>query len=165
VPPPVPCPGWTVHDVVAHVVGLSTTLAAGDFPSGDLQAWLDGIVERRRDVATADVVAEWEDAGPAIDAFVAGMGQGGGQLVYDVVAHEHDIRLALGHPGERASSGVLASAEAMSMLLAADLAREELPALRITSAGRTRDVGTGEPELDRARAVRAHPCSARAQRQ
>jgi hypothetical protein len=35
----------------------------------------------------------------------------------------------------------------MSDLLAADLAREGLPALRITSGGRQWDVGAGEPEL------------------
>jgi uncharacterized protein (TIGR03083 family) len=145
--PVTPCPGWTVHDVVAHVVGISTSLATGDFPSGDVQAWLDGLVERRRAVALAEMIAEWSQAGDAIDVFVTGMGPGGGQLVYDVVAHEHDIRLALGRPGERASSGVLASADAMSMLLAADLERLGLPAVRITSGGRTWDVGTGEPEL------------------
>jgi hypothetical protein len=67
--------------------------------------------------------------------------------VYDAVAHEHDVRLALGRAGERDSSGVLASTVAMSDLLAADLERCGLPAVRITSGGRTWDVGTGNPEL------------------
>jgi uncharacterized protein (TIGR03083 family) len=142
-----PCPEWTVHDVVSHVVGMSVALAAGDFPSGDVQAWIDGLVAARRTHTTDSVLAEWDASGDAVDAFVAGMGAGAGRLVYDVVAHEHDIRLALGRPGERDSSGVAASAVAMSDLLAADLERCGLPAVRITSGGRTWDVGNGEPEL------------------
>jgi uncharacterized protein (TIGR03083 family) len=142
-----PCPAWTVHDAVSHVVGMSVALAAGDFPNGDVQAWIDGLVTSRRDRPTAAVLDEWQASGDQIDRFVAGMGAGGGQLVYDVVAHEHDIRLSLGRPGGRDSSGVHASAVAMSALLAADLDRVGLPAVRITSGDRTWDVGPGEPEL------------------
>jgi hypothetical protein len=75
------------------------------------------------------------------------MGDYAGQLVYDAVAHEHDIRLALGRPGQRDSSGVTASALAISAMLADDLAREGLGSVRITSGGRTWDVGVGDPEL------------------
>jgi hypothetical protein len=64
-----------------------------------------------------------------------------------VVAHEHDIRHALGRPGARDASGVVACAVAMSRILEADLAKAGLPAVRITSAGRTWDVGEGDPEL------------------
>jgi uncharacterized protein (TIGR03083 family) len=142
-----PCPEWTVHDVVSHVVGMSVALGRGEFPGGDVQGWIDALVVARRDCSTADVLGEWDAASDEVDAFVAGMGSGAGRLVYDVVAHEHDIRLALGLPGERDSSGVHASAVAMSDLLVADLEREGLPAVRITSGGRQWDVGVGEPEL------------------
>jgi uncharacterized protein (TIGR03083 family) len=142
-----PCPAWSVHDVVSHVVGMSVALSRGDFPSGDVQAWIDRLVEERRDLTTDAVLAEWDDADEAVDTFVGGLGQSAGQLVYDAVAHEHDIRLAIHRPGERDSSGVHASAVAMSGLLAADLERCSLPAVRLTSAGRTWKVGTGEPQL------------------
>ena len=143
-----PCPGWTVRHVLAHVTGLAVALGSGNGPGGaELQAWLDGLVDERAGRSVAELVAEWEAAGPAIDAYIGRMGAGGGQLVYDTVAHEHDLRLAAGRPGARGSSGVLACATAASMLLARDLAAHGLPAVRLTSAGRTWDVGEGEPGL------------------
>lgn len=141
------CPDWCVRDVVAHLVGMAAALGSGDFPSGDTQAWIDAIVDKRRDRSLDDLVAEWHACADAIDAFLANLGPGGGQLVYDAVAHEHDIRHAVGRPGTRDSSSVLACADAVSMLLAADLQKVGLPAVRITSNGRTWDVGEGEPGL------------------
>ena len=142
------CPAWTVHDVVAHVTGLAVALSSGAGPGrGDLQAWIDGLVDERRGVSLASMLDEWDAAGPGIEAFLGHMGAGGGQLVYDVVAHEHDIRHALGRPGARDSSSVGACADAVSMLRARDLANHGLPAVRITSGGRTWDVGDGMPEL------------------
>jgi uncharacterized protein (TIGR03083 family) len=142
------CPDWTVSDTLAHVAGIAVALTEGDFPSGDQQAWLDGLVEKRRGRPTSEVLDEWNDAGEATAAFLGGLGPGGGQMVYDVVAHEHDIRHALRLPGARDTSGVVACATAMSGILQGDLAKSGLPAVRITSADRTWDVGDGEPGLE-----------------
>jgi uncharacterized protein (TIGR03083 family) len=141
------CPDWTVHDVLAHVTGLACALGAGEGPSGDTQSWIDALVGARRHSSIGELLDEWDAAAGGIDEFFVRSGAGGGQLVYDVVAHEHDIRHALGRPGARDSSGVVASADAMTALLARDLAAHALPAVRITSGGRTWDAGTGEPEL------------------
>lgn len=143
-----PCPGWTVQQALAHVVGIAAAMASGDRPQGDVQAWLDGFVADRAGRSLASLLDEWEATGPAIDALLDQMGAGGGRLVYDVVAHEHDIRLALGRPGARSSSGVRSCADAASVLLADDLAANGLPAVRLTSGGRTWTVGEGEPELE-----------------
>jgi hypothetical protein len=110
---------------------------------GQQQAWLDGLVppaDRSPDASTRGCRARHR-------AFLERMGPGGGQMVYDAVAHEHDLRAALGVPGGRDSSGVLACATAASMLLARDLAAHGLPAVRVTSNGRTWDVGEGPAEL------------------
>jgi uncharacterized protein (TIGR03083 family) len=147
VAPVPPCPGWTVQHVVAHLTGLAVALGSGQGPSGDLQSWLDEMVEERQGRTLASLFDEWAAAGPAVEARLAAMGAGAGQLVYDAVAHEHDIRLALGRPGARSSSGVTACAQAATVLLARDLATHGLPAVRITSAGRTWDAGDGEPGL------------------
>ena len=142
------CPAWTVRDVVAHVGGLAVALSTGAGPNGaDIQSWLDALVAERRDRSLAELLDEWHAAGPGIEVSLARMGAGGGQLVYDVVAHEHDIRHALGRPGARDSSTVGACAWAMSVLLERDLAAHGLPAVRIMSGGRTWDVGHGEPGL------------------
>jgi uncharacterized protein (TIGR03083 family) len=142
-----PCPAWTVHDVVAHVVGIPVALAAGDYPAGDVQAWIDKLVDARRGRRTGDVLAEWDASAGGIDALLTGFGDGAGRMVFDVVAHEHDIRLATGRPGARDSTGVHAAVAAIGGLLAPDLAHAGLPAVRITSNGRTWVVGEGEPGL------------------
>lgn len=143
-----PCPGWTVQQALSHVVGIAVAMATGDRPDGDVQVWLDGFLTSRTGRSLESLLDEWEGTGPAIDALLDQMGPAGSRLVYDAVAHEHDIRLALGRPGARGSSGVRSCAGAASMLLAVDLAAHDLPAVQLTSGGRTWCVGEGEPELE-----------------
>jgi len=91
------CPRWTVHDLVAHGVGIPEALAAGDFPTGDLQSWLDGLVAARRDVPVPELCDRWT----ALDDGLTPILAGGGLLLADLHAHEHDLRGALGRPGAR----------------------------------------------------------------
>jgi hypothetical protein len=74
------CPGWTVHDVLAHHVGVVVGVASGDLGEfGALsdeifEQWRDREIQRRRDALTArqvqerrlhDIAAlveEWRDA-------------------------------------------------------------------------------------------------------
>jgi Mycothiol maleylpyruvate isomerase N-terminal domain len=89
------CPAWTVHDLAAHLAGVPATLAAGNFPSGDINAWLQGIVDERRGTEVGQLVQEWN----ALDAAIEPMLQGMGTLMFtDVAVHEHDLRGALGEP-------------------------------------------------------------------
>jgi hypothetical protein len=93
------CPAWTVHDLAAHLVGVPATLAAGDFPSGDVDGWLQGIVDTRRDVGVGDLVEEWNGLDAAIEPMLEGMGS---LMFTDVAIHEHDLRAALGTADHRA---------------------------------------------------------------
>ena len=89
------CPAWTVHDIAAHLVGVPATLAAGNYPGGDIDGWLQGIVDERRDVEVDDLVQEWN----ALDAAIEPMLQGMGALMFtDIAVHEHDVRGALDEP-------------------------------------------------------------------
>ena len=93
------CPAWTVHDLAAHLAGVPATLAAGNFPSGDVNEWLQGIVDERRDTAVDDLVHEWS----GLDAIIEPMLQGMGSLMLtDVAIHEHDLRGALSAPDHAA---------------------------------------------------------------
>ena len=141
------CPAWTVRDLLAHVTGLAAALSNGQMPGADQQAWLDGLVDARRERSIGELLDEWAATQPGISVFLERMGGGGSQLVYDVVAHEHDLRHALGRPGAQDSSGVAACATAVSNMVARDLAAHALPAVQITSGGRTWNVGEGTPEL------------------
>jgi hypothetical protein len=98
---PVPAtPGWTVHDVVAHVTGVARDLASGWQPTGGPTAeWTAGHVERGRGVATDDLLAEWERSSRAVEELLAQAAIW--PVVLDAAAHEHDIRGAVGDTGAR----------------------------------------------------------------
>jgi uncharacterized protein (TIGR03083 family) len=89
------CPDWTVHDLAAHLVGVPATLTAGNFPSGDVGAWLQGIVDERRDTGVENLMEEWASLDAAIEPMLQGMGT---LMFTDLAIHEHDVRGALGTP-------------------------------------------------------------------
>jgi uncharacterized protein (TIGR03083 family) len=105
---PVPaCPGWSVHDVVAHLAGSCADVMAMNLAGLASDDWTRAQVEARRDTPFAEVVAEWEQLGPKIAAIVDDFpGYTGNQSVSDLTVHEHDIRGAVGSPGARDSDGV-----------------------------------------------------------
>ncbi len=105
---PVPaCPGWSIQDVVAHLTGLCADILSGNLDGSAGDQWTAAQVESRREWKIGDVLAEWDDVGLKIammlDDFPGSVGQ---MLVADLTVHEHDIRGALGQPGERNSQGV-----------------------------------------------------------
>jgi uncharacterized protein (TIGR03083 family) len=101
------CPGWSVHDVVAHLSGGIADALAGRLEGAGSDAWTAAQVEQRREMPLAEVVREWTTNAPAVEALMDGAGAIGRQAVADVVNHEHDIRGALGCPGARRSEAVM----------------------------------------------------------
>jgi uncharacterized protein (TIGR03083 family) len=126
---PSPCPGWTVKDVAAHVIGteltlegqsspaLTDTLRSGAHIRNDIgainEAWVDSFrsrpgpeVARTLREVTARRAAALEAMSPEefdADSWTpAGPGSYGRFMqirVYDCWVHEQDIRSALGRPG------------------------------------------------------------------
>ncbi|MCU1373945.1 MAG: hypothetical protein JWO68_1231 [Actinomycetia bacterium] len=124
------CPDWTVHQLVAHMSGIPEALTSGSFPAGDLQAWLDQIVEERQDVPVPDLLDRWE----ACAAGTSGIVDGGGSLMFiDVVSHEHDLRGAVGQGGARGTSEVRATVQLLLDLLAPAITEAGLGALVVDS--------------------------------
>jgi uncharacterized protein (TIGR03083 family) len=63
---PVPtCPGWTVHDVLAHLSGVVADVLAGNFAGIATEPWTLAQVEARRDASVEELLAEWELGAPA----------------------------------------------------------------------------------------------------
>ena len=130
---PVPaCPDWDVHDLLAHCSGIPSALAAGDVPTGDLQAWLDGLVEARKDTPVAELLDAWEAAADHTSAMIDG---GVDLVLIDVVCHEHDLRGAVGRPGERGAPEVRAIIQSQLDALVPGIKERGLGALVIDSEG------------------------------
>lgn len=125
---PTGCPGWDVHDQLAHVIGLERMMLGDpadevELPElahvrNDMGRFVEVAVEARRGRPSAGLVAEAEETfarrlaalealppealgGPL--AGPAGMQAKGSQMlrtrVFDMTCHEQDVRRAVGRPG------------------------------------------------------------------
>lgn len=154
------CPSWTVVDLTAHLAGTTAALLAREYPGPDNDAWTDGHVAARRGRTTRQNLAEWNDVGPRYDALLVKNEAAWGALVYDAIAHEHDLHDALGEPGPHAGTAVdYALDRALSQF---DVKAREagVGTLTIRSKGDVWSIGDGEPvvaldEDDRWQLVRA----------
>jgi uncharacterized protein (TIGR03083 family) len=106
---PVPCcPGWTVRDVLSHVVGLTDDVLAGNVEGAASDPWTAAQVERLRETSVAELLARWDAQAAAAGALFDAIGEA--RPPFDCCSHEHDVRHALGRPGNRDSVVVAAGA-------------------------------------------------------
>jgi uncharacterized protein (TIGR03083 family) len=98
------CPDWRLQDVVAHLVGVNADVLAGNIDGAGSDPWTAVQVEARRDRSLAHLLAEWAECGPQLEAIMDAIPEGPrGQLIFDAMTHEFDVRGALGAPGARDS--------------------------------------------------------------
>ena len=99
---PVPCtPGWTVHDVVSHVAGVTDDVLNGRVEGAATEPWTASQVERWRETPRAQLIAQWNDQIDAVADALESFGERRPPI--DCHMHEHDVRQALGRPGHRDS--------------------------------------------------------------
>lgn len=113
---PVPaCPGWTVHDVYAHLVAVAEDVVAGRLTRPPTDEETAAQVARFRGHGGEELLARWEHEAPpleeAIDSFTVW------PAVLDAASHEQDIRGAVGRPGARDSAVVHFGSERLVTLL------------------------------------------------
>jgi uncharacterized protein (TIGR03083 family) len=136
-------PGWDVKDVIAHCAGFITTFRSGD-PQAFGPDWGDREVEARRDRSLKDCLIEWADlTADADDLFSSNLAP---VAVSDVLAHEQDIRTALGSPGARDDENIAPAVEMALSFVEQKMKPEGLPAFRVVTEDIDRTVGEGEPE-------------------
>jgi uncharacterized protein (TIGR03083 family) len=135
---PTGCPGWTVHDVVAHVVDLETRLRDGGVV--EVGATEEGVAERRS-LSPDALVGALESAIGARLAQLAPLTERDletpsatpigtvtlrdalAMRTMDVWVHEQDIRRALGRPGHDRGPVVSAAVDYLAQFLGLVVAR------------------------------------------
>lgn len=93
------CPGWRVHDVVAHLVGVIEDAIAGRLDGPPDESVTAEEVRRHRGDPPAELLARWGELAPTFEDVVSQSGVW--PAAFDALSHEHDIRGALGRPGAR----------------------------------------------------------------
>jgi len=141
------CPAWNVHDLVAHVAGIAAEIVKGNAPGADSQSWVDAMIEARRGVDLDGLLDEWATVGPVFEEMAAETRRLSVPLSYDTVVHEHDLRHAIGAPGARDSSGVMAAMEVGVWLMSNDLDRRQFGRVTFRAGGREWSCGSGEVRL------------------
>jgi uncharacterized protein (TIGR03083 family) len=123
---PTDCPGWSVKDILSHILGTERTLrgetapdvdAGGDHVKNDLGRFNEQWVESLRSSPGAEVLAEFRDVTAAQTRARRRLGAAEmdevvftpfGEMplaswldirLFDCFSHEQDIRHALGRPG------------------------------------------------------------------
>lgn len=99
----VPCtPLWTARDVLSHVAGVPDDGLSGRVDGAATDPWTQSQVERNADHDVEELLdrllSQYELFGPAVDAM------GEQRPPFDCHTHEHDIRHAIGRPGNRDSA-------------------------------------------------------------
>jgi uncharacterized protein (TIGR03083 family) len=126
------CPGWTVHDVVAHLVGSVADVLAGRMDGVGSPAWTAAQVDARRDAPIAEMLAEWHAAAPQFEDTLRAIG---GQLaalgVADAWNHEQDLLGALGRPGSNDPAVELTAVEGYAPMVGGTWATAGVAPLRI----------------------------------
>ena len=94
-------PEWTVHDVLAHLRGITEDVRTGNLDGVTTDPWTAAQVQRHRETTMAELLAGWAADAPLVEAVLSAPGGEAVQrAVFDIHAHEADLRGALGMPGE-----------------------------------------------------------------
>ncbi len=136
------CPDWTAQQLLTHCVSMPAALGSGNFPTGDLDAWIDAILAERSGRSIDELATEWL----SVDDTIAGMLSGGGAVLFDdLVVHEHDLRGALGAPDHSAIDAAACVPRCLDSTVA-QLEARGLGAIEVHSDGevwRSHDAPTG----------------------
>lgn len=96
------CPQWTVKDCLAHMVGVPEDVINGQMDGVATDAWTDRQVQRHTNDSVDDLLAVWETNAPVFAKILPNIPQPVlSQFMFDQTTHEHDIRTAVGQPGDR----------------------------------------------------------------
>jgi uncharacterized protein (TIGR03083 family) len=92
-------PQWTGRQVVAHLTGVAADIVAGNLAGAPMPPWTAAHVAAREGRSLDELLAEWDEVGPLVEAGLADRSVRP-VTVYDTVTHECDLRetFGLGRP-------------------------------------------------------------------
>lgn len=140
---PVPaCPGWTLHDLLAHVTGVMQDFVSGNTDGAPGPDWTAAHVDRFRDAHIESVKSAWraalDKAGPIFRTM-------GAQLLPDIVTHELDVRAALENSAERDSARLGAAFDVLTSWGDGYYRQSALPPIQIRTNRKHHALGEGSP--------------------
>ncbi len=133
------CPGWTVRDVLSHLAGLADDVLAGRVEGAATAPWTAAQVDRWREAEVDELLAQWEIQAPEVGALLDQLGERRPPI--DCSSHEHDVRAALGRPGNRDSAVIEFALAALATTPTA------IPVEIVLTDGRKFVAGAGSPQL------------------
>jgi uncharacterized protein (TIGR03083 family) len=139
------CPNWTIHDVTAHLVGVTADALAGNLDGAATEPWTAAQVDKRRHQSLEQILDEWDETGPQLDQAIAGAGAAVHQLLFDTATHEHDIRAALHSPGAHDADSTRIALDWVSGSWSENFIEHGFEPLRIVAEDVTVEAGDGEP--------------------
>lgn len=89
-------PSWTVHDVLAHLVGGAADAAGDRLDGAGSQGWTKRHVGERRTRTVGELLDEWDEVAPTIESTLTDDMMTRPNIVADTLCHECDLREALG---------------------------------------------------------------------
>ena len=96
---PVPAtPSWSVHELLAHLVGGAADAVSGRLDGVPGERWTARHVAERRDRPAGELLEEWSRVAPQVETQLAGQQFTGPNLAVDLICHEGDLREALALP-------------------------------------------------------------------
>jgi len=101
------CPDWSVKDVLAHLAGICADVLGGNIEGVATDPWTAAQVEARRGHSVEDILAEWNELGPQVEALAPVFPEDAiRQWLTDGTTHEHDVFGALARTGARDAGSV-----------------------------------------------------------
>jgi hypothetical protein len=64
-------PEWTVHDVLAHLAGVTQDAATGNMAGAPGDAWTAAQVARGASVSDGDLLALWAEHAPVLEGLLS----------------------------------------------------------------------------------------------
>jgi uncharacterized protein (TIGR03083 family) len=125
------CPGWTVHDLVAHLSGVADDVLAGNVADAGRPAWTHAQVQAGHEVALDALLDRWVAAATRMAGTAAG--PAAAQMTMDAITHEIDLRHTLGAP--LPDSDLTQAIGWLVVGFDGVLRRRGLPALQIIATG------------------------------